>query len=326
MTQILSRGENVYICDVCNRRVRVPENRRGLDVINRCIITKNCAGSLHKVITQADIVNTPTLTPAIEGLDDWYQRNALFDYKQTVKSKVWRVPHKMGTIPAVQVFVYRTDPDTMKQVLVETRQGTVVSTPQQTTITFDTAVDGVVQCLALSSNTKQDTTATAAPTDIITSNGELTIATSSPSDSVNLIVRFTDTFTGEFTDVTYTSLLNQPNPASPWVGVETVLVNGKRFYVRSLNIQTSPRGSAYFDALERTTSGLAVSFPTAELSFSNTLILLGRPPYGAADRITDRYIDMGRLKSVYTAVYLVGYDIAVESRLISNVYPHIVAL
>lgn len=325
MVQILSRGENVYTCDVCKRNVRLSANRRGLDIMQRCIITKGCRGTLHRVTNSKEIANTPTLTPAAEGLDDWFQRKVLFNYSQTSKSKEWRVEHNLGNIPAVQVFVYRTDPETLKEVLYETTSGVVTSTATTTTVKFDTAADGFVQCLSLSSTTIPVNAETVTPYETITNAGELTLATADDTPSINLVVRYTNTFTGEFTDVTYDNVDNAPSVNSPWVGVSAVLLNGKKYFVRSFNIITTARGPAFFDALT-SSSGLSISFPQLEGTFNTNVLLLGKSPYTSVDRIPNKYIDIGSMQSRPGVAILVGQDISIESDIIRDVYPRIVPL
>ena len=103
--RIFNLGETVYQCDVCKRRNRVPTNKYSVDVIQRCIITKNCLGKLHKILTTAEANDVSAITPSLPDTKDWVQRRVYYLHEQAIEDSVWIVRHGLANRPSVQVFV-----------------------------------------------------------------------------------------------------------------------------------------------------------------------------------------------------------------------------
>lgn len=104
MAQITIKGETVYECDVCNRRTRVATSSEGIDVVQRCIITKECTGKLHKVTDIRDINATSSFPPEVAGVQDWFQRRVLYNHTQNIKSSTWTIQHNLQNKPVVYVY------------------------------------------------------------------------------------------------------------------------------------------------------------------------------------------------------------------------------
>lgn len=326
MSQIISRGESVYECDVCKRAIRLPENPHGMDVMNRCIITKGCLGELHRATSSITIKSTPSITPAVEGVDDWFQRKALFTFKQDNASQIWIVPHEMGSIPIVQVFLTYEDELTHTTSLVETVNFVLESTSTVTTVRFDKPQTGVAQCIALSSTSIEVPTVLTDTLKPITHTGELTIATLDSAPSINITLRYTDTNSGSFIDVVYKSVDNVPSILSPWVSTSNIIANGKKYYVRSFNLVSTPSGEAFFALGAGVTNGRSVTFPSLNSTYNTNLILLGTSPYSIVDKTTDSYVDIGITKVQPLSVILSNGDLLVETTAIRSTFPPILPL
>lgn len=326
MAEILSRGETVYKCDVCKRAVRLPSNPLGMDVMLRCIITKNCRGSLHKTTNISEIANTPTITPSESGVEDWFQRTALFNFSQKIASSNWIINHNMGIVPAVEVFVNRENAETGKTVLTEITRYTITSTAFTTTIKFDVPESGVAQCLSLTSNVLPPTIITAAELSLLTHDGEITIATSNPTPAINVVMRYTDTNTGEFVDVTYNNVDNVPSTLSPWVGISRILLGRNTYFVRSFNIINTPGGNAFFQNTANLAGGRIVTFPTMNTQHNSNILLLGKAPFAAVDKLTTSYVDLASIANDSTSIVMSNSELYIQPTTYRSTYPPILPL
>lgn len=295
MTRVVIRGESVYGCDVCNRRIRVPTNKYGLDVIQRCTITSRCQGSLHRVTTLTDINNTPAFAPEVEGLQDWFPRNILYTHQQSIKSVTWVVKHNLQTVPVLHTFVQRTVDG--EDTLVD-QDPIVVDTIDANTIrlTFAGAESGQVQCTSSSTKntTNYESTVSASAletTTQLTSNvGEITIATLDTAGIVDVDVTF---LTNIPTTITYSGIDTVPSVYSPWIGVSFVIVNGRRYAVRSFNLTQSNPAPTYFSmgSIVDGTAFYVSGINGIPIDTNDILFLLSRPPHASVDRIYNSYVD-----------------------------------
>lgn len=107
MTQILVRGESVYKCDVCSRKLRVLTSREGIDVVQRCTITFGCKGKLHRVTSAEEVNSTPAFPEEVPGVQDWFQRRVVFTQQQPIKAQRWVVNHNLSNRPLVYAYTSR---------------------------------------------------------------------------------------------------------------------------------------------------------------------------------------------------------------------------
>lgn len=105
MAQILIKGETVYKCDECMRRIRVLTSREGIDVVNRCTITYGCKGRLHKVKNVEEANSTPAFPAEVPGVQDWFQRRVEYTHTQPIKSSAWIIKHNLANKPSVYCYV-----------------------------------------------------------------------------------------------------------------------------------------------------------------------------------------------------------------------------
>lgn len=330
MTQVVIRGESVYECDVCNRKVRVPTNRYGLDVIQRCTITSGCQGKLHRVTTSKEINTTPAFPIEVEGVRDWFARNILHTHRQTVRAATWTVKHNLQNIPVLHTFVYRIVDG--NSVLVEHEPSEVVTLDANTTVLkFTTAEAGQVQCVSPSSkNTVNfDGLAPVAisqeAVQLSSDVGELTVAaiTSDPIISLTLV------FTGVVPiSIVYTDIDLVPSVDSPWAGTSNVLVNGRRYTVRSFNIVTHPNAIAQF------TSGVVTNGASfyvsqvngVDIKSNEVLILMSTAPHASVDRTYNKYVDVKSVSPTLPELYYNAGKVHTLPSIIKTTYPQIIVV
>lgn len=333
MAQIVVRDESVYQCDECTRKIRVPTNREGLDVLNRCNITYNCQGRLHKLTLAQDINNTPAFPPEVPGIQDWFQRKVLYTHNQPVQSATWLIEHDLANKPVLHVYVNRVVNGV--ETLVSTEPKTVTTIDlNNTQLTFEVAESGLVQCVALSSQNATNPGATDSPVastaavQITSDTGELTIATLVSAPLIGVTLQYITSSTNVDVAIEYTGVDNVPSVQSPWVGASTALINGKKYTIRSFNLTETPLAPAYF-AAGQVPNGSAFLFSIvggAAPAVNQCLILLGKAPYASVDRVYDQYIDVSMINSgTPETFYASGKGFATPT-VIKSTYPPILVV
>lgn len=327
MTRVVIRGESVYECDVCKRRERVPTNRQGLDVMPRCNITAGCKGSLHRVTALRDISNTPSFPPEVEGVSDWFQRNVLYTHQQPIRSDTWVVNHNLQNIPILHIFVTR-----------ETAAGTTLEPYDNVTTTivdantlivhFPSAQSGQVQCVSLvSKNVVNYTSRALQPETSIpasSSTGEITIATLATDALVDIQIKFS---TAVGTTAEYVGIDDVPSIQSAWAGVDAIIVNGRRYVVRSFNIVNGSTASLFSTGVIPSGTSFTISkINGTQILPNQVLILLSNPPHTFADRIYDKCIDTALVNTSAPELYYTAGTAEALSTIVRPTYPLILVV
>lgn len=326
----------VYVCDICNRKIELPQNKHGLEVIQRCIITHQCRGKLSKVETKPDFTRG-RYPESVVGLEDWSQRRILFNHTQSIKTKVWIVIHNLGVLPSLQLFIERSlfnsieentdlpcddrDYDNAKSIeQIELSPGDYkikIINKNKIEIIFKESQSGRVQCIARAASPE-----VIVPTVVdeaiaafqLTNKSDLSIATLNNQALINLIIIFIPPDGPKIT-VLYEDIDDTPSAVlSPWTNNRKLFIENKTYTTRSLDIRTIanaagvPDGSFCYFA---DTTGL--------------LILLSSPPYAAVDKIVDKIIDPTGVteENAKNSFYYSNGQLFVYENLIETVYPHI---
>lgn len=326
MTRVVIRGESVYECDVCKRRIRVPTNRQGMDVMPRCNITAGCRGLLRRVTTLQDINSTPATPPEVEGVQDWYQRNVLYTHQQPIRSDSWVVEHNLQNIPIVHVFVYRDVGD--GPVLVPFTEVTVETVNANTSILrFPSAESGQVQCVSLVSknvvNYTSETSQVTSDIPVSSASGEVTIATLDASSLLDIQLTFSNTMKSV---VNYVGVDNVPTVESAWVGTNSVIVNGRKYTVRSFNITSGAPQLFATDVIPSGTSFVISGVNTVPILPNQVLFLLSRPPHTYADRIYDEYVDAAQVSVTTPEMYYATGTVSTQTTVVRSTYPLILVV
>lgn len=333
MPKVVVKGESVYKCSVCTRNIRVPTNKQGLDVLLRCNITYGCQGKLRRVTQAKEINEPPAFPPEVQGVEDWFQRKVLYTHEQPVQSTTWTIRHNLANRPAIHFYVNRivngettlvsTDPLTETTIDLNTVQ-----------VTFSNAESGLAQCIALASQNSTNPNSAAGTVDSTTvyqvsSNvGEVTLATLSDAPLISLALTYKTSGTQLDVVIDYAGIDDVPAVGSPWAGTDAVVINGKKYTVRSFNITTTPLAPAYFAAgAVPTGSTFFVSNYNGHPPLTGEcLILLGRNPYATVDKVLDRYIDVSQISSSSPETfYTTGKAYTIPS-VIKQTYPLILVV
>lgn len=329
MPKVVVRGEAVYQCTVCNRKLRVPTNTRGLDVLVYCTITAGCKGKLTRVTQAKEINNTPALTPSIVGLNDWFQRKVLYTHTQAVASNIWNIRHNLGGRPIIHTFLNQqvngqTELVPSPQPIIEYIDANTIQ------VLFDKAETGVVQLITLSSQntTNPMITESTAIVDNIqwsTNTGLLTIGTLDDTLLVNILITYV-LADQTFVTIQYVNIDDTPAASSPWAGVNKVFVNGRTYTVRSIDLINHPNAVTYFLTGQIPPQGCPFYVNTVNgvAPTHGSLISLGATtPFAAIDRIYNQIVDLGD-ETITSAgiLYSFGKVFAIPN-VIDPVYPHI---
>lgn len=327
MARVVIRGESVYECDVCKRRERVPTNRQGLDVMPRCNITAGCKGSLHRVTALRDINNTPSFPPEVEGVPDWYQRNVLYTHEQSIRSDTWVVKHNLQNIPILHILVSR---ETTSGTTLEPYDNVTIEIVDANTLIlrFPSAQSGQAQCVSLVSknvvNYVSRTTTTDVSIPASSAYGEITIATLATDPLIDLQLRFSTTLG---TTVEYVGIDDVPSVQSAWAGVSAVIVNGRRYVVRSFNIVSGSASSLFSTgAIPSGTSFTVSKINGTQLLPNQVLLLLSNTPHTFADRVYDKCIDAALVNASAPELYYTAGTVEAQSTIARSTYPLILVV
>lgn len=323
--QIFTKGATVYLCDTCSRKIRVQTNKLSFDVVQRCIITKNCLGKLHKVILNKDANSTPSIPPAVPGVLDWSQRRVFYLHTQPIESKIWTVVHNLENKPSIQVFVTKVVDSA--EVLVEIVPLKITTIDLNTTeIEFDQAYKGQAQCLATASanitNPSVGTpTVVTQETMQVTNGAELTLATLNAAPTISFVTTFRSSAApGGSIDINYVNVDNHAAVLSPWTGTNIVYIGGKSYTVRSYNIKSHALAPSAFSA-NLIASGSQMFFSGFSTLPGQNLILLGTSPFGTVDRVLDRYIDIALISTAQPQLAFAEGEVFATPDVIKNTYP-----
>jgi hypothetical protein len=322
--QIHTKGDTVYRCDTCSRKVRVPTNRQSFDVVQRCIITKNCTGKLHKVLTRKEANEVSSIPDDVPNVSNWFQRKVFYSHTQSIEKDTWTVNHNLANRPMLQTFVYQLIDN--EETLVEVQPESVEAVDSNTIIVhFARAYKEIVQCMATASaNTINPAVAEEDATTslfMLTNDGEITIATEDNTTPIALTLTYR---TGTNVDIIYDDIDDQASLLSPWSGASSIYIGGRKYTVRSFNIRTHPNASAIF-AAGTISNGSQMSFsglPSQSQSGKN-LILLGQSPFAPVDKITNRYIDIASISSTQPELVYASGEVSCNPSIIKSTYPHI---
>jgi len=336
----------VYNCDTCNREIELPQNKEGLEVVQRCIITSGCRGKLHQIALKLNHIRWK-LPDSVVGLDDWTRRNVLYNHTQTIQSISWTVTHNLGVIPTIQVFVERATsapidinvPCSSRQQsdsisLLEVQPYNIeITSVNEFVVTFNTPEAGMVQCVARSSiPVVDDVVAPVTSAAIQLTNGaELSIATKDsaiPATTIPIIARFI-TPDGTVIDITYT-VDTTPATLSPWSTNSKVLISGEIYQVRSFNVVFDLLGNILPEFLNTAIPNgsslkiITVNDASINQNSNEFILLLAKEPYAFTDRIMDRYVNAtSGISQETTSFFYNNAEISMQDSIIENTYPYI---
>lgn len=96
-----------YRCNVCNRTIDIPERHHSVDTFGKCIITKQCKGTLF-FIKRNDSVLRP-LPPESTDLPDWQYVPQVVTFEQKHARSVWKFKHNLTAVPSIVIYISTVD-------------------------------------------------------------------------------------------------------------------------------------------------------------------------------------------------------------------------
>ena len=341
-----------YKCTVCKREIEIPENKYGLEVMQRCVITEGCRGELYRIGRKQDYLRGE-LPARVPGLVDYSARRALYNHTQSVAATSWFITHNMGVVPSVQILIdstAATAADTDNEVACALRGTSDAQTQVETTnftieivsaneliINFPDPQSGLAQLIARSTAAPSaaPVAAVAAEQFQLTATGTLlSVAT------LNEVIPEPNTIS---LDITYTSpdgltsivhtynIGTLPNVDSPWDDYETILIQGKRYKVRTFDALipemtdgTLPDGSSfYFSSLDIDVTGTPPG--PRGLNAREVYVLLGLDPYTNIDKVKDQVIDTSKITAANAelSLFLSGRELFAFDTIIDSTFPPI---
>jgi hypothetical protein len=279
-------------------------------------------------------MDTPTLTPSVPNLQDWVVHQLVYDHIQYIDSLQWSIPHNLQCQPNLNISVYR-DIDGVSQLVPYTGifdRNTV--NPYTTILTFPKVEKGIAQCVAMASQNVTNpmpipvVVDTTASTQASTNTGVLTICTLSDAPVVNISITFIVP-NGSPITVLYEGITIVPTATSPWAGVGQVFLNGKNYHVRSIDIVNNPKVTALFLSGQIPPAG--GFFYLTHTNYINidpgsVLILGANPPYGAVDRIYDKYVDFSSESATSNGIMYNYGKVYVRDTSIKTTHPQILVV
>jgi len=336
-----------YQCDVCNRIIDVPQNKKGLEVVQRCTITGGCRGKLSQIDVKVDHIRG-NFPERVKDLTDFVKRKTLYDHTQSVKLSKWEVVHNLGVAPTIQVFVERPkdinlneidisviDPNSLVELIETVPDSVEIVDGNRVTLNFSQPEKGVAQLIAKSTKPQDLQTQNVAVDEIqvvgLTNDSELTIATKN-SDSIIRVGLTFKTPDGVFFEREY--LVDNVSIKSAWVDFEQALISGTKYTIRSFDFIDNdpifgsdiPNGSAMF--VRGTSTDLTIGNPLTLLNRREVLGLLTNYPYQVQDKNREQYFDFQSvtIANVNSQTIFDEKDLLIEIKSLSSVFPSILRI
>lgn len=312
----------VYKCDLCQRKIELTQNKEGLEVTGRCIITDGCHGKLYQFdFIQDGIIGR--LTPDVPGLNNFVARRILHTHEQTLSAQTWRIVHNLNTEPSVQTFIF-VESGGVETLIETTPQAVITVSPNETQILFDTAVKGVAQLISRSTSTFAEEEDVVDPTATrqLTIGTEITIASLDSEPILSLGVQFFSPTTLEETSLLNFEFDDTPDPLSPWSGVNRVFIGGKLYTVRSTNVRTLIDGA---DIVNASPFIFTQINGVATVPENTVFILLSNFPHVVFDRDFDMLVDIASVTvaNLSQGFFRQGIELFVFQSVVENIFPTI---
>lgn len=318
-----------YQCDTCSREIELLENPKGLTTFSNCIITENCRGMLYKINrNQYNIRESFRESDPDSNIRNYSQRKVFHEFKKSVESKKWKINHKLGTYPAIDVFVETAGGQNIER-LSKDEYTRIDVDANNLEIVFSNNVTGIVQSIARSvSDNEVPQFETGDDRFLVSYNGTLAVGVLSKFfDGINLRAIEGDSLTTSLDDLTikFEVSLKEPNQeeincieifsgsnVSPWFDYPALSFRKRRNYVvQTTDLLELNVFAERYDTLDdipeftefkikriiiESTDGDVFN---KDIRSKNVLMLLAESPYTKFDKITDRVIDVGELNLEY---------------------------
>lgn len=324
MAQITTKSQISYRCDTCNRSIKLPLNRSGMDTLQQCTITEKCVGTLYPILAIQDTDTALPIPPSVPGLDNWEPRKVFFKYERTIPSNVWTIQHNLGTKPIVDVWIKRQllEGQVITTRLLPTQFEVQVIDRNVITITFDNAQIGIADLISTASgiNPPYVPIIDVPTTQQVSTAQQFVIATTSNAPLIDFEITYYSK--GNVVRVPYGNV-GRPSIASPWAGVQTVYVNGKTLTVRGFDFRLDPYAPSFF-LTNQIIDGSSLYFSSFSRQPDENVILLSKPPYtSSTDRLVTQYVDTAAINTQTPQLLYSNGEIVAQLQVIKTIYPPI---
>jgi hypothetical protein len=327
-----------YQCNKCNRTIQKQENKSGITVFGKCIITEGCLGQLYKLSRNMD--NSRESFPfSVGGLIDYTPRKAFYEHTQTLLATSWLVTHNLSTSPAVSVYAEDVNGD-LKQLNQDNFTIQILN-KNQINLVFTQPFKGIAQCIARSTTTTVVSSVAQSTQVRVTNNGLLTLAIP------ELIVNPPPVPTIQMESLPFSLeiIIQRPSQEpvsssenitkdlsdeSPWNDWPKILIRKRKNYVvrakEISNFIAFNSNSTITDIPNGTriqfTRILWPASPYRIIQSRELLFLLANSPYEPIDKIRDKIIDVGEMidSPINYFTYRDG-ELYVDSSVIESTYP-----
>ncbi len=330
-----------YQCSVCKRKIQKLENKQGLTVFSKCIITEGCHGKLYTIDRNIDNIRE-TFPFSDSTLMDYTPRKAFYKHFQTVSTRNWRIEHNLLTSPVIVIYSENTDGS-----LTQLNQNEfIINIIDKNTVNvvFTQNYKGIAQCIARSTTLTPNIPTKTTANIKITSNGILTLSIpeilvfAPPTPDVvmdnlpfNVIISIEKPSTPK---ITYSEVISTTIDSNiSWADWHKILLRKRKNYiVRTKNILTFAGFQPLLSGKSTLPNGTLIRFE--KIQFPNSgidiiesrklLVLLSNSPYAPIDKIKNKIIDVGEMigTNIDYFTYIDG-ELYVDSSVIENTYPDI---
>lgn len=323
----------VYRCDICTRTIEKQQNKYGLEVIDRCVITRRCKGKMHQIKVLQDF-NRERLPENITQEDRYIPRNILHNHHQRIITSTWTIKHNLGTYPILNVYVNKPTSQNPDNVSKISPTSTSIINDDTLSLTFDRPYKGTAQLIGRSSDPRTPTeiqTPSTKPNVQISVKKQLMLGcrTNFPNEEPKqLIIEIKYTNAQQINSTIIYGAQYIHKQTGPWTAYKQITYNNKQYQIRSIDLSNNPTDN------EAIISGSVVKFtgvdPTGKNNIrkikQNELILLfASDPYDSADIIQDQIIDPFSISDTNTtSLFLNNGDIFASPSVIQSIYPPII--
>lgn len=339
-----------YQCSICQRQIELLENQTGLTTFSKCIITNGCKGKLNRIKRNIDS-SRGSFPPEVQGLTDYVQRRAFFEYNKQLPSTIWSITHNMGISPAVDVYVYDANNNNLVTLSPDDYVVKFVN-KDSITINFTSSYSGIAQLIARNSvKVQPKTLSSTIPSVQVTSDGTFIFAIPKyltkfyyppsisptptiPYDLNNQIIRIEILVKEPNNDpVSCTETLEANLFDTPWNDWNEILVRKRKncylftknindfrtFINQNSNTVNIPTGTQL--QITRIDYGTGVFEP---IDPEGLFVLLTNSPYASADKVLNKVVDAANIIDNVNPYFVYnGTEFAVDQSCIEKVYPSI---
>lgn len=310
-----------YRCNVCNRTIDVAEKTSSLDVFGKCIITKQCKGTLF-FIKRNDNILRPLPPDTVAGLPDWQYTPQVATFDQKHARSVWKFKHNLTAVPSIIVYISTVDADNKPtNIKLYEPDYTFSFTDEYIEISFSANNQGIIpkfsgtlQCVVRTSSSVKQVVAQSDNFIKISNNSILSfcVHTHNKLYVANDTGVYNNALSILLNEVEVNYPLGNNLPGQAWGDVDQVYMYGNNYAVNTLNIilnDNSPSTIHNFSAYRYVGEN-----PMMYILLSNSSNYI--------DKVYDKVVNIFELN--INNNYVRNNELYVSESIIRDCYPHVI--